>query len=390
MVSLDDLTKPLTRQQVQESIYDVMALLGASTTSWKPGAVVRTFVVATSVVIAAFSRLIAAIARSGWLELAEGEWLTLAAWYVFRVKREEATFATGEVTLTNTGGGLYEVDPEDIVFSSPITKRTYRNTAGFTLGPGESVTVPIRATEVGAASTAPPGTITELETPLLGVGVTNELAVVGQDAEEDPALRTRCYEKLGSLSDNGPSDAYAFAARNARRADGTRIGVTRVKVLRDGMGGVEVVCATASGSVEGSAADPSTDLGAVHVACQEQAATLNDTLTTKSATASVVTVAYSLWVYDDVVATDAQLEEQIRRALTSFMAGQPIGGNFVYPGPGKVFLSALNAVVGGVRPEIFRVVFDTPTTDVEFGTTEAPVLGTVTQVAVHRIPREVI
>lgn len=390
MFSFDDLTKPLTRQQVQDSLYDVLAILGVSTTTWKPGAVLRTFIVAASVVLAAFSRMQASVARSGWLELAEGDWLTLAAWYVFGVKRERATFATGEATLTNTGGGVYELDPDDLVFTNPTTGKTYRNTAAFSLGVGESVTVAIRATEVGTASNAPPGSITELETPLAGVVVTNPTAVVGQDDQSDPSLRTACYEKRGSLSPNGPKDAYAFAARNARRADGSRIGVTRVRVIRDGTGAVEVVCATASGGVTGAMNDPETDLGIVHEAVQGDAATLTASLTTSTATAKELAITYSLWVYDDVALSDDEIKSKIAKALTDFVTGQPIGGNVIYPDPGKIFLSAIKAVIGSVRPEVFRVVVESPGTDPEFGPREVPTQGAIVCTAIHRQSREVI
>src|SRR5690349_21273415 len=100
LFSLDELVKPMTATEVRESIYRGMGLVGVNTTTWKPGAVVRTMVVVTSIVMSAFSNLIASIARSGFLELAEGRWIDLVAWYVYRVKRPEATFATGNYTLT--------------------------------------------------------------------------------------------------------------------------------------------------------------------------------------------------------------------------------------------------------------------------------------------------
>lgn len=390
MFSFDDLTRPLTRQQVQDSLYDVLAILGVSTTTWKPGAVLRTFIVVSSVALAAFSRMQAAVARSGWLELAEGEWLTLAAWYLFGVRRERATFATGPVTMQNTGGGIFEFDPEDLVFVNRFNGRTYRNTEPVSLGIGETVTIAVRATEVGTASNAPPGAIDALESPLSGVVVTNPAAVVGTDDESPEQLRTRCYEKRGSLSPNGPKDAYAYAARNARRADGSRIGVTRVKVIRDGTGSVEVVCATASGGVSGAQSDPLTDLGAVHAAVQETSATLTATLTTTTATARPLDISYSLWVYDDIALSDDEIKTKVDKALTDFTTGQPIGGNVIYPDPGKVFLSAIKAVIGGVRPEVFRVVLESPAGDPEFGMREVPTQGAIVCTAIHRQSRNVI
>ena len=148
--SLVDLVLPLTRAQVQSSIYDVLGRLGVNTTTWKPGAVVRAMITGSSVVLSAFSVLQAQIVRSGWLELAEKDWLTLTAWYVFHVERFPATFATGNVTLSNTGGGVYGIDPDDLIVGNPDTQAEYRNTATFTLGAGATLTLPVRASEAGA------------------------------------------------------------------------------------------------------------------------------------------------------------------------------------------------------------------------------------------------
>lgn len=398
MFSFDDLTKPLTRQQVLESLYSVLGILGVDTTSWKPGAVLRTFFTGTAVVMAAFSRLIAYVARSGWVELAEGAWLTLAAWYIFRVQRQEATFATGQITLTNHGGGVFEIDPDELTFSSELTGKTYRNAEGFTLGPLETATIAIRATEAGASSSAPPGTITRMDTPLTGVECANERAVIGQDAETDPEVRRACYEKLGALSPNGPADAYSYVAKRATRADGTRIGVTRVRLVDDGAGGVEVICATATGQVDGDHIDPSTDLGAIQLALLQNAEPVPVATVATSAEPQLESVEYTIWVYDDVALSDAQLEQLIAARLTEYFGTLPIGGVFIYPGPGKVYRSALQAVIGSVRPAgaaenvqlVARVDIHEPSVEPEFGARKVPVLAGVTCRAVRRISREVL
>lgn len=387
LFSMDELTKPVTAAEVQASIYRGLGLVGVNTTSWRTGAVVRTMVVVTSIVIAGFSTLQSLIAKSGFLELAEKDWLDIVAWYVYRVLRPAATFASGEVTLTNAGGGVYSMDPGDLIVANPITGKTYRNIAAFTLNATSSLTISVAATEEGSASTAPPGTITEFVTTMLGVSVTNEFALVGADKATDPQLRTLCYEKTGSLSPMGPSDAYSYAAKHATRADGTRIGVNRTKVLRDGYGNVEVVCSTATGGVTGTLTNPVTDLGRVQLALLTDAEALAVTTTASSATPAPLNVTYQVWVYSDMGLTDAELIAQILARLTTFVAGQPIGGNYIPPGPGKVYKSALEAVIGATRPEIFRTLMTG--SDVELDVRAAPVIGTVTCIAVHRYSREV-
>jgi hypothetical protein len=384
--SLDDLTTPVTRAEVQASIYDVLDIVGVNTTSWKPGAVVRTMIAAVAVVLSAYSTLQAKIAASGFLPLASGDWLTLVARYVYEVERIEATFATGEITLTNSGGGVYPGDPDDLIFTNPSTGKTFRNTEAFNIAALGTVTLDLQATEAGSSSTSAPGAISELTTTLLGVTCSNALAVVGHDAELDPALRARCSEKLGSLSPFGPWDSYAYAVRNAVREDGTSIGVTRFRIDKDGTGHVYVYLATDSGAVPGTVGDLSTDLGIADEAIQQNAAPLAVTAVVASATPVTVSVTYEVWLYNTSGNTDAEVEALIATRLSVFMAGQPIGGNIIPPAAGKVFVDAIRAQIAGTLPEIFHVVVTVPGADVTLALTEVAVLGTPTVTAVHQIP----
>lgn len=386
--SLAALTTPLTTAEVKASIYDILERLGVPTTSWKNVAVARAIIAAVSVVLAAFTVLMAEIAKSGFLELAQGDWLTLTAKYVYGVDRIEATFATGEVTVNNTAGGVFSFDPGDVVFSKTGSAKTYTNTDAFTLAALQTgVVVEIQALEQGADSTAPPNTITSLETTLLGVTVSNAVSVVGLDAENDAALRLRCYEKLSSLSPNGPRGAYAFFAKGATREDGSTIGVTRVRVTPDSDEGiVTVTVATATGAITGDVDDEGTDLGAVNLAIQTNVVPDGVTATIQSATALAIPVTYEIWIYTAASLTALELEELIETRLTEFMAGQPVAGNAIPPAvTGKVFHSAIVAAIGSVRDEIFQVQVTAPAGDVTVGATQVPVLGTVTPTAIHLV-----
>jgi phage-related baseplate assembly protein len=336
-------------------------------------------------VLAAFTELTARIARSGFLELAEGDWLRLVAKHVYNVDAIEATFAEGTVLLTNAGGGIYDLDENDLIVADPSTGKTYRNTSSFHLGANSSVAVPVAAIEAGSASSSAAGELTQLVTPLLGVTVANATALVGLDAEDDTALRARCAEKLGALSPNGPWDAYSYAARNARRADGTPVPVTRVRTVKDGYGVVSTYLATASGAVSGTVGNLNTDLGAVDDAIQRNAVPLAVTANTYSATPTVIAIAYRLWMYNTSALTEALIKSAIERRLQSFMASQPIGGNVISPNPGKVFLDALRTVIGSAVPQIFHVELDAPLTDVELDVSGVPVLGTVTAGAINQV-----
>lgn len=389
-VSIDDLTTPVTRDEAKASIYDALGTVGVSTTSWRPGAVVRTIIAVVAILFSACTRLIAEIAKAGFLEFATGLWLTLVARHVYGVERLLATFGTGTYTLTNTGGGIFTLDPGDLIVRNPTTNTTYTNVALVNLGANETATFTITAQEAGSASTSGVGAITEFVTPLLNVTGTNPTAVVGADDEDDAPLRTRCREVLGARSANGPADAYASTARGAKRADGSSIGVTRVRPVKDGFGNIYVYLATAVGTVLGDAEDISTDLGVINDQIQRKVAPLGVTAHTLGATPLPVNVPYRVWLLDTSGLTHAQLAALIATALGKYFAAVPIGGYVIAGQPGRIYLEDLKAAIKAVRPEIFHVTIDGLTSDIDVGLNFAPVLGTATAVAVTESQQRVI
>lgn len=381
MSTVDDLTTPLTLDDIRGSIYNVLASTGVTTTVWKPGAVVRTIITAVAIVLAGLSMLISTLARSSFLALATGEWLRLVALYVYNVVRYEATFALGFVTLINVSGGIYDLQPGDLTLQNPITRKSYVNTSHIVLGATSTLTgVPIAAIEVGSASTSFGDEVSNVVTALTGVSCTNPSPVVGNDVESDPSLRLRCTEKLGSLSPNGPPDAYGFVARSATRADGSLIGVTRVRALPDGAGGIDVYVADASGPISGAIGDLTTDLGQIDDQLQRLATPLCVACRTHSATAVAVPMTYAIWLYNNSGLTSTGISDAIAAEVTAYFAAVPIGGNRIDGLPGAVYLTELNAIVGraranGVQLPIVRVVPTLPAADVTFGNGEIPVLG---------------
>jgi phage-related baseplate assembly protein len=382
---LDDLIQPVTRAEVQQSIYDVLGIVGVVTTTWKPGAVVRTIIVAVSAVLAALSNLQANICRSGFLQFSSGSWLTLVARYGYGVERLGATFASGSLTLVNGGGGVYTVDPDDWIFLNTATNKTYRNTQAFTLNALQTLTIQIQATEAGADSSADPGEIAALVTTILNVTCSNAGALTGTNAESDPELRSRAQQKLGALSPMGPWDAYTYAVRSATREDGTPLGINRVRIVKDGSGHVWVYVASVNGEVPGDVDDPTSDLGIAMEAVQRKAAPLAVTAEVISATAFVVAVTYELWMYNTSALSGPQITEAIDDAIEAFLASQPIGGNVIGTDPGKVFINAIEKAIFNAIPEIFQVTVSLPLTDEELDPNDVPIKGSISGV-VHEEP----
>lgn len=389
--TLDELVTPMTRAEAQASIYRTLQIVGVDTTSWKSGAVVRTVIVATSAILAALSELQAQIAKSGFIEKAERDWLTLVAKYVYGVERIEATYAVGIVRIFNDGGGIFTFDPGDLIFRNPSRDKSYRSSETVSLGggPGSYADVPVIAVELGADSTALPGEITELTTAVLQVRCNNLTSVVGYSAESDPQLRIRCSEKLGSISPMGPWDAYTYAARTVTRPDGSSLGVTRVRIDKDGYGTVTTTVARADGPIAGDPDDISTDLGIIADAIRRRAEPLAVNAVVQSAAAHALAVTYEVWLYNTSGRTTAEVERAISEALRVFASTQPIGGQPLddAPGsPGYVWHDGIRAALSNALPEIFHVELVEPPGDVLLTPFEVAVHAEPVAIAIHQVP----
>lgn len=360
-----DLITPVTRDEAKASIYAAMTALGLKTTAWEAGAVTRTIVTACALMFSALSQLQADIARSGFLDYAQGSWLKLVARFVYNVEPFAATFATGEITLTNTGGGLFEVDPGDLIVANAVTGKTYRNVSAFVLSPSATITVEVVALEAGSGSNANVGEITAFVTTLNRVEVDNAEPLTGIDEETDPAIRARCREKLGALSPFGPWDAYSYAARTAKVANGATAGVTRTAVTRDGYGNVYVRVASASGTIIGSEGDLNTPLGAVIEAVEQAAAPLSVTAHVSGATPVLVPIVYEAWAYDTSGESDAGIRGKVATNLAINSTTQPIGGAKLSAedANGYAFADQIRAQIAASMPEIYHVNLISPAAD---------------------------
>lgn len=387
LFTLADVTTPATREEVQAALYRIFDTVGIATTAWEPGSVVRTQVVATSSMLAALSDLQAQLAQSGFMELAQGEWLTLCARYVYGVERIESSYATGFVDLVNEGGGVFDVEVDDLIVNNPTTGKAYRNGAPFQLGAGQTLLgVPVIAAESGAASTSGPGQIKGMTSAMLKVSVTNPAAVVGNDAESDAALRARCREKLGTLSPNGPADAYSYVARSATRPprpSDDNIGVTRTRVLKDGYGHVVLVVADADGPIAPE------DVAIINEDIQHLATPLAVSSSTVSAQAVPISIAYEIFVYNTSGNSDQQIRDAVRVQLSKFFSLQPIGGNLpAGVPPGYVYNDAIrSAIASTLAPGlIFHVVLSSPAGDVQLQPSDVATFTTPTSEIVHQVP----
>lgn len=376
-----DLVKTVTFAEFRASIYGVLARLGISTTTWAPGDPTPAQIESTSIMLEALSEQQAEIAKSGFLEFAQGAWLRIKAKYDYDVIPEDASFATGELMLTNTGGGIFNAAAGDLIVRNRVTGKQYRNLVDFDLGSGATIVITIIAIEAGTASNANANAITEYVTePFARVNITNPTALIARDAESPAELRARCSEKLGSLSPFGPWDAYSYAARTAKLSTGESAGVTRTRTTRDGYGNLYLRVASASGALTGEAGDLATPIGAVDEAVQRYAAPLDVSAHVATADAIVVTVAYVAYVPISSGLSAAGARELAAKALIEFFAAAPLGGVRLNGATvnGHIFAEALRACIHNAMPADVRhrvhVVLESPSTDVTLTPTQVAVL----------------
>lgn len=381
MIALTDLIQAQTADQIQQTFIDGLVSLGVtSAPNWKKGGVARSVLRVFAILASLFSTFLATLAQSGFRDLATGNWLTLWARSVYNVERPGATFAAGILTLINGGGGVYNFGVGQVTALNSTTGATYTNTSVISLGSLATIDVAFQAVAQGSASSSAPGAIDTLQTTMVGVTVTNAEAFVGTDALDDPSLGNLCIAKLGSLSPNGPTDAYRYIALadpttipvlvNFGLTTQTSVPITRAQPYADGNGGVALYLATAGGVPSGG------DVAIVNARIQAAATPLGTKATVSAANPVTVNVSYETWLKNSSLTT-ATAESSFATKLITYFAGLPIGGVVLPPVTSGVV--STNAIEG----QLFTAVLGTQKAvvsggDTTLGQADVAVLGTIT------------
>lgn len=353
-LSIDDLFTSGTPDQVMESILDSLEAKGLPARQWRPGGALRTIVRILATMFAAFTLVMVAFIKSGFLTTSQGSWLTMLAKNVYNVERIEATFASGQIQLHNSGGGVFPLGIGEcrvLWAKSPSIKKAYTNTQAFTLNPGDTLLIDFSAVEAGSASSAPPGEIVELETDLVDVEVTNPGSFIGTDAEKDEALRIRCLNKLASLSPRGPRGAYGYAITSAKRLDGSPVDINRYKTSPSSSTGVvDVWIASSSGA-------PTTeDHDAVVASIEENARPDTVTVNVYDATEIPLLATLTVWAVATPGVSAQAIEDAVQEKLGALIAAYPIGGIAKPPATlGYLWASEIEGACSEAHPSIYAV-----------------------------------
>lgn len=372
---------------VQETAATILAkalviaeAVGLPVTSWAPGDPSRVYLKTEAEQFAeALEPMAAEYIKAGFLDTAEGDdlaWLKLHVDQSFGVTPIEATFATCTLLLTNTGGGEFTAAAGDLTIKNTVTGKTYHNTNSSPLtlaaGPGNTLLLDIVADEAGSDSNAIIGEIDDLVTDWLGVTCSNTTAAIGLDAESAGAMRDRARAKLGSLSPDGPADAYRYVATTPELAGTSAI--TRVRTQpNNGTGEVLIWLAGPSGAVLEA------DRALVEDAIFRWATPLCVTPTVASAEAVIFPITYTLWLYNSVSKSSSEIEDAVEAELQALFAVRPIGGDVITGNPGRLYVSHIAAAIRNAFPDhAFRVSVAAPASDTDLGIYQVPVLGTIT------------
>ena len=324
MIHIDDLITPVTPDEYMAKLDSVLGTLGVDVSKFRKGGVLRVLMRGQSMIFSGLTSIMSAAVRSGFLDLAEGAWLTLFARYVFDVERREAQPSSGNVLFTNGGGGTFasgDFPTGSVRLFSSTSGKKYLNAEPLDLGPFATKLVAVVAVEAGEDSDAAPGTIDSLETSLLGVTVSNPEAVVGLPEESDEDLRGACRAKLASVSGLGPRGAYEWAVRQAKRLDGTPTAINRVSVPEGTWTAVVnvILAATTGAPIAG-------DVTAAQNSIEAVARPSGIKVNVLSATDVPFARAVTIWVRRtngiDTNALTTQATTAIGRGLSSY----PIGG----------------------------------------------------------------
>jgi hypothetical protein len=319
---------------VRSTFVYAMQQMGIRADLWPQGGVMSTLLTEVSQAFASFFSVnVTASIAAGWLPTASGGWLKWLAFYVYGLNSSNGlspgTFASGNVVLTNTGGGIFppgggsyavgEVKVQDV-----ITGQTYSNSASFSLaaGPGTTATVPIVADVLGTIANANPNDISRIVTTMLGVTCANPNPVLGLDPPSDLQIRQLCYNSLGARSVRGPRTAFAFAIQIAlNTSTQTPVNINRWTISSSShTGQITVTVASPSG------VPLSSDVTGVATSIEAVARPECVTVTTQGATGVTYNGAITVYVYQFPGVTAALVQAAVATAIANYFALFPIGG----------------------------------------------------------------
>ncbi|GEM81850.1 baseplate J/gp47 family protein [Meiothermus hypogaeus] len=312
MPDLQQLLQPRSRDQIMAALITYLQGKGYAPTDWVEGSVQRTLVELQAAGIADLEALRLQIAKSGFLDLAEGDYLDLLGQSAYGLSRKQATFARQTFRLTAQAGfGPYSIQPGQLWVGNAAGLR-FNNLSGGTLPLGGTLDVEFRAEQPGAAYNLTLGSANTLFTPLPGVTTTNiAISEAAIDTESDESYRNRCRLRWGELGYGATRAAYESWALSSTPS------VTKVRVLDNhprGQGTVDVVLWGEGGLSSGAVATANTHI--------QQRKPLTADVQVYAATPLSILITATIRLRAGFL---SQVQAEVAQRLSAFQRALPIG-----------------------------------------------------------------
>lgn len=381
------------------SLYTDAIAQGVKVTSWVKGAPTRALYYGTARALSTLSSAVQDIANQGFRSTAAGDALTLNAAQVFGIKRGAASYATTTVLISNAGGGNYPFEARELVLLATTQQKQYVNLAPVTIGPlAVDVPVDVVAIEAGSASSALPSDIDAFVTALDGLSISQPNAALATDQQSDEEVQALCAARLGfvptavTIGAGGAPTAFESIAKlgpdgggGVLREDGTRIKVSRCRVINDGAGGVSVVVADEDGAIAGP------DLALVDAAVLAYGTSIGlVSAEAVNAGDEAIAITMSIAVGESSATLDADIEDAATAGIVEFFSRVPIGGyevNSVDMIPLELIAAAVRDAVEAVAVPVIKIAITVPAADVTtIATDEVPSLSGTPTITITRVP----
>ncbi|MDD5245472.1 MAG: baseplate J/gp47 family protein, partial [Syntrophorhabdaceae bacterium] len=186
-ITLADLLTVQTQQEAFDAMIAVLKSTGFPTTGWGTTGVPRRLLWAFASMQAKAQGWIYDIASGVILSLSSGNWLTLIMDNWYQETRTEAAFTVGTFSIGDiAAAGPFTISPNQLWWATDAGLRFY-NTTGGTLALNGTLSLTIQAESSGAQYNVAEGAVTQLLTPLPGVGFAVHTPVVS-DGTVPPVL----------------------------------------------------------------------------------------------------------------------------------------------------------------------------------------------------------
>lgn len=350
-LSLFDIQTPLSTESIRALLLDFLTAAGFPVEAWQDESAARALVEMAAQLGAEQSKPVALLAKMGFLDTSEADFLTAKVKSDYDEDRNVAIATVMPVRLVSSGAVTYVKGAREIILTSS-SGRTYSNVAGASVTAHDTTVVNFVAEVAGSAGNVPAQTM-QLTTPLAGVTAVFDggFITAGADEESDVAVRERARTKWATL-----------------RTEKIRAGITNlVRTAAPSVTGhsIDDENPRGPGTLDVYLAGDNATAGSGDVALVQTAldAALFGTGTDESAGLAIAAPTLSLDLTATIYVrgvTDTAALTDLAAAWSAFLVTVPVGGFDLSPGP-------QNVILPGQIVDIFSEVAGVVSTSVDIG-----------------------